>query len=326
MSAVDRGGDVGVVVPTELDGERLDRALATMLAWPRGRAGARIDAGDVTLDGVAVRRSAKVTAGSVVVVSTAADDATELPQAPGLPPIRWQDEHLLVVAKPAGMVVHAGIGHRGDTLVDALLAAGVSLAASPDDPDRPGIVHRLDRDTSGLLAVAKTEAARAGLAAALKRREVSRRYLALVQSTLPSLRGRIDSPLGRHPEDRTRYAVVSNGRPAVTHWEVAGSAPVEGRTLSLVGCRLETGRTHQIRVHLSGAGCPVVADQTYGASSRIARSVGLSRLFLHASRLGFDHPVTGEHVTVVEPLPPDLINALEIIGLVDAVPAWAREL
>lgn len=300
------------VVDPEHAGDRVDVVLARLSGLSRSAAGREVDDDRVQLDGQAVRRSAKVDAGQVLTL--AAPPPPPPVEVPRVPPIRWQDEHLLVIAKPAGLVVHAGVGHQGDTLVDALLAEGHDLAPSGGE-DRPGIVHRLDRDTSGVLVVAKTDEARAGLAEQLRSRSMARHYLAMVEVGMPGPRGRVDAPLGRHPSDRTRFAVVEQGRHAVTHWRdlaigTAGQDPV-----SLVACRLETGRTHQIRVHLSEAGAPVVGDLLYGAHGGPARALGLERLFLHAAHLGFDHPVTGERIEVVEPLPDDLHAAAEAAGI-----------
>ena len=237
--------------------------------------------------------------------------------------MRWQDEHLLVLAKPPGLVVHPGAGHASGTLVDALRAAGVPLAPRGGQ-ERPGIVHRLDRDTSGLLVVACTDRAHEGLVDLLRRRDVERRYVALAQGSLPSTTGRVDAPIGRDPRDRQRFAAVEGGKPAITHWARAGAADVPARpVVSLVDCRLETGRTHQIRVHLAFAGAPVVGDLRYGASPAVAAARSTCTVpFLHAATLGFVHPVTGEHVRLVEPLPDDLRAAAAAAGLdPDAPPA-----
>jgi len=216
------------------------------------------------------------------------------------PLIRHRDEHLLVVDKPAGLVVHPAKGHREGTLSQLLqgLAGG-------GDPARAGIVHRLDRDTSGLMVVARTEAAHAGLQAALRRRELEREYLALVEGVVGSRSGTIEAPIGRDPRTRTRMAVGGSfPRMARTHFTVERSLP--GR--SLLRVRLDTGRTHQIRVHMQAIGHPVAGDPEYGG----AGALGLTRQFLHAARLAFPHPVTGERIEVRSPLPPDLERALRI--------------
>lgn len=310
-------------------GRRLDVVLADRLATSRSQAAGMIEAGRVTVDGSPAAKSDRPEPGQSVVV----EEPTPTPPTPPppLPPVRWRDEHLLVVAKPAGLVVHPGAGHPDGTLVDALEAAGIPLARVGGS-HRPGIVHRLDKGTSGLLVVASTEAAHRGLTDALRRREVTRRYLALAEGRLGAGHGRVEGPVGRDPARRTRMGVVAGGRPAVTHWRMLdhgrlrgpGAGPsgqpdgggVEaGPELCLLRCRLETGRTHQIRVHLSEAGHPVVGDRTYGADAPLAESLGLARPFLHAAELAFTHPVTGVGIELSEPLPDDLRGALDRVGL-----------
>jgi 23S rRNA pseudouridine1911/1915/1917 synthase len=210
-----------------------------------------------------------------------------------------------VVAKPAGLVVHPGAGHSTGTLVNALLGREDARLSSAGGPVRPGIVHRLDKDTSGLLLVAKHDRAHAALARDLAARRIHRHYLALVQGHLEP-EGTVDRPIGRHPRDRKRMAIVPGGRRAVSHWRVLERLG----GLDLVEVRLETGRTHQIRVHLSSLGHPVAGDRTYGADPGLAARLGLDRPFLHAWRLELDHPVTGQPIELEEPLPPDLDAAL----------------
>ncbi len=308
------------VVPADADGRRADVVVADLLGCSRSRAAARFADGGVTRAGRPLRRSDVLHAGDVVEVAELPDAPAPHP-APALPPVRWQDEHLLVLAKPPGLVVHPGAGHASGTLVDALRAAGVPLAPRGGE-ERPGIVHRLDRDTSGLLVVACTDRAHEGLVDLLRRRDVERRYVALAQGSLPSTTGRVDAPIGRDPRDRQRFAAVEGGKPAITHWGVRGSGRAGTAVVTLVDCRLETGRTHQIRVHLAFAGAPVVGDLRYGASPAVADTLDLHRPFLHAATLGFVHPVTGEHVRLVEPLPDDLRDAAAAAGLdPDAPPA-----
>ena len=311
------GSPVSFDVDEHEQGERLDVVLAARLDESRSRAAGRIERGEVTVGGETAAKSHRVAPGERVVVAPRVEE--RLPPPP-LPPVRYRDEHLLVVAKPAGLVVHPGPGWPGGTLVDALRAADVPLAAG-SGPERPGIVHRLDRDTSGLLVVASTDRAHQGLVAALKRRDVGRRYVTLVEGSLGAGRGRVEAPIGRHATDRQRFGVVVGGRPAVTHWRVDAESEVDGAAVSLLRCRLETGRTHQIRVHLSEAGHPVVADRTYGASRPLATALDLDRPFLHAWRLTFAHPVTGEEVDVVEPVPADLQAAAGRAGVAEALPA-----
>jgi 23S rRNA pseudouridine1911/1915/1917 synthase len=213
--------------------------------------------------------------------------------------IVWQDEHLLVVDKPAGLVVHPARGHREGTLSQML--AGT---AAGGESERAGIVHRLDRDTSGLLVVACSEEAHRLLQAALRERLIEREYLALVEGRPPARSGMIEAPIGRHPRIRTRMAVGGTaGREARTHFTLERSL----RDVSLLRLRLDTGRTHQIRVHLQAIGHPVCGDPEYGTSGML----GLTRQFLHATRLSFPHPITGEAIDVSSPLPTDLREALE---------------
>lgn len=292
------------------DGARLDVVLAARAGCSRSAAARWLDEVAATVDGATAKRSATLATGARVVVP--APPAPERAPTPPVPPVRLRDEHLLVVAKPAGLVVHPGAGHHGDTLVDALRAAAVPLAPGTG-PERPGIVHRLDRDTSGLLVVASTAAARDGLIDQLRARTVERRYLALVRGTMPSTVGTVDAPIGRHPTDRQRFACVEGGRAARTHWRVLDST-VDGR-VSLLECRLETGRTHQIRVHLQAVGHPVLGDDRYGDTTALATDVGIPRLALHAAVLGFEHPVTGAPVRCTEPLPADLAAPTTALGL-----------
>ena len=300
----------GHEVPPSEDSHRLDVALASVLGVSRSAAAGLVDAGLVRVDGVSRPRSFRVAAGQMIEVDETTRDATP---PPVVPPVRFEDEYLLVIAKPAGVVVHPGAGNPDGTLVDGLRAAAVELAPVGGSL-RPGIVHRLDKDTSGLMMIAKTDAAYEGLVRALQRREVVRRYVAMVEGTLPARSGQVDAPIGRDPTNRIRFAVVADGRPAVTHWERLGSGVLADRPVTLTACRLETGRTHQIRVHMAYAGCPVVGDPTYGALQAVADAAGLSRPFLHARLLGFTHPVTGQHVEVEEPLPPDLDAAVRAAG------------
>jgi 23S rRNA pseudouridine1911/1915/1917 synthase len=217
--------------------------------------------------------------------------------------ILWRDEYLLVVDKPAGLVVHPARGHREGTL-SQLLAGADAAGVGGGDPDRPGIVHRLDRDTSGLLVVARTEDAHRLLQEALRERLIEREYLALVEGLPPARTGTIEAPIGRHPRIRTRMAVGGTAsREARTHFTLERSLP----GVSLLRLRLDTGRTHQIRVHLQAIGYPVCGDPEYGVSG----TFGLTRQFLHATRLAFPHPITAEPVEVSSSLPQDLRQALE---------------
>jgi 23S rRNA pseudouridine1911/1915/1917 synthase len=279
---------------------RLDRALAARdEIGSRALAERLVAEGAVFVDGRARPKSHRLQGGEEITV--------ELPAAPGPlepeqmeVPIAWEDEHLLVVDKPAGVVVHPAGGHQSGTLVHGLLA----LDAAGGDDDRPGIVHRLDRDTSGLLVVARSEEAHGRLQELIRRRELDRRYLALVKGAPQSRTGRIEAPIGRDRFDRTRHSLdTATPREAITHFETLELLPAH----ALLEIRLETGRTHQIRVHLEAIDLPVAGDPIYG----VAGDIGLERQFLHAARLGFEHPLTGERLEVESPLPEDLAAALD---------------
>jgi 23S rRNA pseudouridine1911/1915/1917 synthase len=232
--------------------------------------------------------------------------------------VRHSDERVMVVSKPAGLVTHPAAGHLEGTLVNALLSLGEPLAGR--GTDRPGIVHRLDRDTSGLLLVAKDDDAHARLTAALRARRVERRYLALVGGRMPAPTGTIDAPLGRHPSRPRLRAVIAGGRPAVTHYRVLGSTD----EVSLVEVALDTGRTHQIRVHLAHVGRPVVGDRTYGATVDLARRLGLTRPWLHAWALAWPDPGDGRRRQAVDELPADLVSVLERAGLAESLASVSR--
>ena len=304
-----------LLIGDEWAGDRLDVVVAAGFGMSRSQAVTRIEAGDVTLDGEVATKRHRVRAGQRI--ELAARTTAPQVEAPPVPPIRYEDDHLLVVAKPPGLVVHPGAGHAGDTLVDALLSAGIPLAAAAGD-DRPGIVHRLDRDTSGLLVVAGTDEAYHGLVRMLADGEVSRRYLALVFGVPTERRGRIEAPIGREPGSRTRFGVVAGGKPSVTRYVVLaeGEAPTDPPApVALVACTLETGRTHQIRVHLTALGHPVIGDPVYGSRRHVARALDAHRPLLHAAALRFVHPVTGAEVEVADPVPDDLADACARSGI-----------
>ena len=290
-------------------GERVDVFLGARSAIPRTAAQRALMLGAVTVNGADVRPSYRlepndVVAGELPEASVVAPEAEDIPVT-----VRYSDDHLLVISKPAGLVTHPARGHESGTLVNALLGLGGTL--SNQGSVRPGIVHRLDKDTSGLLLVAKDDATQEALVEAIRRREVERRYLALVRGNPGSASGTIEAPVGRHPTKRRLMAVVAGGKPSVTHYSVVGEA--EGR--SLLDVTLGTGRTHQIRVHLSHLGHPVLGDRVYGGYSQAVRDLGLERPFLHAWRLAFVHPVTGENVEVTDPLPGDLAAVLGAAGI-----------
>ncbi|MGH8980803.1 MAG: RluA family pseudouridine synthase [Acidimicrobiales bacterium] len=308
-------------VPRALDAVRVDRAIAMLTGVSRARAAALVSSGKVTLEGREIRsRSTPLVAGQMLVV--------EVPEPPVLEPeegvpfrVVYDDSSLVVVDKPAGVVVHPGAGRPAGTLVAGLLARYPDLAglAGECDPVRPGVVHRLDRGTSGLLVVARTVDAYRSLAAQMAARSAGREYLALVAGHLDDDRGTIDAPIGRSARTPTRMAVSAAGRPARTGYEVRRRLDaVTGRrgtmelSATLVACRLETGRTHQIRVHFAAIDHPVVGDDRYGRPPPGVLEAG--RLFLHAGKLSVDHPVTGERMTWTSALPEDLSTALDGAG------------
>jgi 23S rRNA pseudouridine1911/1915/1917 synthase len=287
-------------------GQRLDAVLAEPLG-SRSRAARLIDAGLVRVDGRLQPKRFKVAAGERVAVDEG--DATPAPADVGATvdfAVPFEDEHLLVVDKPAGVVVHPARGHLTGTLAQALEGRGLTPAGG-EEGWRAGIVHRLDRDTSGLLVVAKTEDVHGALKAALQRRDIVREYVALVEGRPPARTGTIDAPIGRDRRVRTRMSTdTDTPREARTHFEIVEALPAT----SLLEVHLETGRTHQIRVHLQAIGHPVAGDPEYGTPGLL----GLERQFLHAARLAFTHPVTGAPIEVRSALPADLATALDRAG------------
>jgi len=283
-------------------GERLDVFLARSLPdLSRAHAQRLIAEGRVRVDGAAAKPSLRLESGAQIKVEQPDPEPIDLqPEAIPLEVV-YEDADVVVVDKAAGMPVHPGPGHAGATLVNALLAHCPDLTGI-EGSVRPGIVHRLDKDTSGLLVVAKNDRAQLTLARQMAERATRKEYLALVQGAPPPS-GTIDAPIGRHPGQRKRMAIVAEGRPARTHFRALG--PVGGDTLILV--RLETGRTHQIRVHFAGIGHPIVGDPVYGRRSDL-----IDRQFLHAWRLGFRHPASGEWLQFEAPLPEELRAALRI--------------
>jgi len=294
------------VAPPAAAGRRLDQVLADLAGVSRAAASRWVDAGRVLVDGRARPRSHRLEGGERLRWERPepAPAAEPLPERVPLR-VRYEDEHLLVVAKPAGLVVHPGAGHHSGTLVNALLGREGTRLSTLGGSGRPGIVHRLDKDTSGLLLVAKDDLTHRALARDLAAHRIERRYLALAQGHLAAS-GTVDAPLARHPRDRKRMAVVPGGRRAVTRWRVVQSHPAA----DLVEATLETGRTHQIRVHLAHLRHPVVGDRSYGADPTLAARLGLERPFLHAWRLTFRHPADGRELELTEPLPDELENAL----------------
>jgi 23S rRNA pseudouridine1911/1915/1917 synthase len=296
----------------EAAGRRLDEVVAQLAGTSRAQAARWATDGLVEVDGRPRPKAHRLRGGERVAWAPPPAPPRGEPQAEQRPlEVRYEDDRLLVVAKPAGLVVHPGPGHPTGTLVNALLGRAGTGLPTGGEADRPGIVHRLDRDTSGLLLVAKDDAAHLALSRDLAARRVQRRYLALVQGRLPAASGTIDRPIGRHPRDRKRMAVVAEGgRAAVTHWRVLETFP----GVQLVEATLETGRTHQVRVHMAAIRHPLVGDRTYGADPSLAARLGVARPFLHAWRLGFRHPEDGHRVDLTEPLPPDLRGVLDRLG------------
>jgi 23S rRNA pseudouridine1911/1915/1917 synthase len=293
-------------VPAALEGERVDRAVALLTGWSRSDVQELLERGSVLVDGREIAKSHRLRAGEVVeLLDAPATDAPPQPE-PDVPvAVRYADDDIVVVAKPAGIVVHPGAGHQSGTLVHGLLARYPDLARV-GDPSRPGIVHRLDRDTSGLMVVARSARAYDSLVEQLSQRRVTRRYDALAWGWLGSRRGTIDAPIGRSESRRTRMAVRESGRAARTGYDVRRTFTTPRCTL--LACTLETGRTHQIRVHLAAIGHPVVGDGSYGGRRD---PIALARPFLHAAYLGFAHPATGADAAFDEPLPPDLLTVLD---------------
>jgi 23S rRNA pseudouridine1911/1915/1917 synthase len=300
-----------VPVPEGLVGERLDAALARLFGLSRSRAAGLVEQGHVLVDGATAAKSDRVRPGSWLDV--------ELPPPPG--PVRvvpelvegmtvvHDDADIVVVDKPAGVAAHPSPGWSGPTVVGGLAAAGFRVSTS-GAAERQGVVHRLDVGTSGLLVVAKSERAYSALKRQFRDRTVDKVYHALVQGHPDPSWGTVDAPIDRHPTADHRWAVVAHGRPSVTHYDTLEAFAAA----SLLEIRLETGRTHQIRVHMSALRHPCVGDLTYGADPVLAERLGLHRQWLHAARLGFDHPGSGERVSFSSPYPPDLQHALDVLA------------
>lgn len=294
---------VRLTVPDELGGERVDKAIAALLEISRARS-VRVVANGVSLDGLPAKGSDRVTA-SQVLVCTAPDEVGGLVPEPVDFEVRFEDPHTLVVDKPPGVVVHPGVVDSPGTLAAGLLYRYPELEGV-GQRDRWGLVHRLDKDTSGLILVARNEESYQNLSDQLRRRAVTRKYRALVEGRLGAPTGTVDAPIARDPTRPTRRALSHTGKPARTHFEIVEY--FADADCSLVEVTLETGRTHQIRVHMSSISHPVVGDRLYGATRR---DIAVPRTFLHAARLGFDHPNSGERVEVISDLPPDLAVVLK---------------
>ena len=309
---------LSLTIPPEQAGQRLDQALAALLPdYSRSRLKAWIESGEVRVDGAVLRPRDKVSGGEAVTVSAALPAETRAaPQDIPLVVVH-QDRHVFVVDKPAGLVVHPGAGNPDQTLQNALLALDPALAALP----RAGIVHRLDKDTSGLLVVARTLPAHTALVRMLEARDVHREYEAICRGVMTA-GGTVDAPIDRHPTDRVRMAVRTGGRESVTHYRVIRRF----RAHTHVRVQLETGRTHQIRVHLAHAGFPIVGDRVYGGRLTLPKGASealrtalreFPRQALHAARLAFDHPVTGKPLACTSPLPADMSGLLDRLAAED---------
>jgi 23S rRNA pseudouridine1911/1915/1917 synthase len=300
-----------LAVPEGLDGERLDAALARLFGFSRTRAVELIGQGRVLLDGAVPVKSDRVATGSWLQV--------ELPEVAAVGPaivstpvadmtIVYDDDDIVVVDKPVGVAAHPSPGWDGATVVGALVAAGYRVSTSGAE-ERQGVVHRLDVGTSGLMAVAKSETAYTALKQAFRDRTVDKTYHALVQGHPDPARGTIDAPIDRHPVHDYKFAVVADGKPSITHYETLEAHAMA----SLLEIKLETGRTHQIRVHMAALRHPCVGDLAYGADPTLAAKLGLTRQWLHAARLAFAHPTTGRWMEFSSAYPADLTRALEIV-------------
>lgn len=296
-------------VPPGVAGERLDVALARILGFTRTFAAEVIESGGVSSDGRLWSKSDRVAEGDTLEVTwqPKSDPAIVPVGVPGMA-IVHADDDIVVVDKPVGVAAHPSVGWDGPTVLGALAAAGIRTSTA-GAAERAGIVHRLDVGTSGLMVVAASDRAYTELKRAFHDREVDKVYHAVVQGHPDPLRGTIDAPIGRHPGARWKFAVTSDGKPSVTHYETQEAS----RSASLLEIHLETGRTHQIRVHLSTQRHPCVGDDMYGADPALTARLGLTRQWLHAVRLGFRHPGTGEAVEFSSPYPDDLARALEVL-------------
>jgi 23S rRNA pseudouridine1911/1915/1917 synthase len=299
-----------VPVPEGLDGERLDAALARMFGLSRSQAADLIGNGAVLVGGRPAAKSDRVPAGEWLEVTLPPPPVPVAAAPAPVPGLRvvYEDADIVVVDKPVGVAVHPTPGWTGPTVLEGLLAAGHTVATS-GAAERQGIVHRLDAGTTGVMVVAKSERAYRVLKQAFRAREVDKRYHALVQGHPDPLRGTIDAPIGRHPSGDGRFAIVSDGRPAVTHYDTLEAF----RAASLLEIGLETGRTHQIRVHMAAVRHPCAGDRLYGADPVLAGRLGLTRQWLHAVALCFAHPADGRRVEFASPYPADLAAALETL-------------
>ncbi|WP_454141616.1 RluA family pseudouridine synthase [Microbacterium lacticum] len=296
-------------VPEGLDGVRVDAALAKLLGFSRTFAAEVAESGGVRLDGRALGKSDKLRADSWLDVDWQERREPEIvPIAVPDLGIVYDDDDIVVVDKPAGVAAHPSVGWEGPTVLGALAAGGYRIATT-GAAERQGVVHRLDVGTSGLMVVAKSERAYTALKRAFKEREVEKIYHAVVQGHPDPLAGTIDAPIGRHPSHSWKFAVTPDGKDSITHYETIEASP----SASLLEIHLETGRTHQIRVHMAAHRHPCVGDPLYGADPTLSARLGLTRQWLHAHELSFAHPVTTEWVTFTSDYPADLAHALEVL-------------
>jgi 23S rRNA pseudouridine1911/1915/1917 synthase len=307
--------EISLTIPPEHAGQRLDQALAALLPdYSRSRMKGWIEGGEVRVDGAVMRPRDKVFGGEAVQITAQLPEESRAAPQPIPLVLVHEDKHVFVVDKPAGLVVHPGAGNPDQTLQNALLALDPKLAALP----RAGIVHRLDKDTSGLLVVARTLPAHTALVRMIGERDVHREYEAICRGVMTA-GGTVDAPIDRHPTDRVRMTVREGGRDAITHYRVIRRF----RAHTHVRVQLETGRTHQIRVHLAHAGFPIVGDRVYGGRLTLPKGASetlrqalrdFPRQALHASRLQFDHPVTGKPIECLSPLPADMRGLLDVLA------------
>jgi len=298
-------------IPEGLNQERVDAALSRLLGLSRNVIVGLIEAGEISKDGKAVGKSDRVITGDQLeVILPAAKGEAKLVATPidGLKVV-YDDEFLIVIDKPVGIAAHPSPGWQGATVVGAIFAAGYQLATS-GAAERQGVVHRLDVGTSGLMVVAKNEIAYSSLKDQFRNRTVSKVYHALVQGHMDPTVGTIDAPIDRHPREDYRFAVVANGKPSITHYKTLEVFPA----VTLLEIELETGRTHQIRVHFSALHHPLVGDLTYGSDPALAMKLSISRPWLHAKQLAFDHPGSGERMSFSAEYPADLTRSLEILS------------
>lgn len=297
-------------IPEGLNQERVDAALSRLLGLSRNVIVGLIESGEISKDGKVVGKSDRVSTGDLLeILLPAAKGESKLTATPidGLKVV-YDDEYLIVIDKPVGIAAHPSPGWQGATVVGAIFAAGYQLATS-GAAERQGVVHRLDVGTSGLMVVAKNEIAYAHLKDQFRQRTVSKLYHALAQGHLDPTIGTIDAPIDRHPREDYRFAVVANGKPSITHYKTLEVFPA----VTLLEIELETGRTHQIRVHLSALHHPLVGDLTYGSDPALASKLGITRPWLHAKQLGFIHPASGQQISFSAEYPLDLTRSLEIL-------------